>query len=48
MPRSSSLGTRRCSVEHRDRIFVKGYGFFSFAKNMGSNISKNISKKLKW
>ena len=23
------------SVQPRDRIFVKGYGFLSFAKNMG-------------
>ena len=30
----------------RDRIFVKGYGFLSFAKNMGKNIGKNISKNL--
>ena len=34
------------SVEPRDQIFVKGYGFLSFAKNMGRNIGKNISKKL--
>ena len=26
------------SVQPRDRIFVKGYGFLSFAKNMGKNI----------
>ena len=32
------------SVQPRDRIFVKGYGFLSFAKNMGRNISKNIRK----
>ena len=36
----------RYSVQPRDRIFVKGYGFLSFAKNMGKNIGKNISKKL--
>ena len=29
-----------------DRIFVKGYGFLSFAKNMDKNIGKNISKTL--
>ena len=29
-----------------DGIFVKGYGFLSFAKNMGKNIDKNISKSL--
>ena len=34
------------SVQPRDRIFVKGYGFSSFATNMGKNIGKNISKKL--
>ena len=32
------------SVHPRDWIFVKGYGFLSFAKNMGRNIGKNISK----
>ena len=36
----------RDSVQPRDRIFVKGYGFLSFGKNMGKNIGKNISKKL--
>ena len=30
------------SVQQRDRTFVKGYGFLSFAKNMGRNISKNL------
>ena len=35
----------RYSVEPRDRIFVKGYGFLSFARNMGKNISKNFSSK---
>ena len=33
-------------VEPRDRIFVKGYGFLSFAKNMDKNNGKNISKSL--
>ena len=32
------------SVQPRDQIFVKGYGFLSFAKNMGKNIGKNIIK----
>ena len=27
----------RYSIELRDRIYVKGYGFLSFAKNMGKN-----------
>ena len=38
----------RCySGQPRDQIFVKGYGFLSFAKNMGENIGKNISKNLR-
>ena len=37
---------RRYSVQPRDRIFVKGYGFLSFAKNMDRNIGKNICKNL--
>ena len=36
----------RCSVRHRDQIFVKSYRFLSFAKNMVKNFSKNISKNL--
>ena len=32
------------SVQPRRRIFVKRYGFLSFAKNMGKNIGKNIKK----
>ena len=36
----------RYSVRPRDRIFVKGYGFSSFAKNMGRNIGKTIIKNL--
>ena len=31
------------SVQSRDRIFVKGYEFLSFAKNIGKNIGKKIS-----
>ena len=34
------------SLQPRDRIFAKGYGFLSFAKNMSKNIDKNISKNL--
>ena len=33
------------SVQPRDRIFVKGYGFLSFAKNIGKSISKNLGAK---
>ena len=36
----------RHSVQLRDRIFVKGYGFSSFAKNMCKMICKNASKNL--
>ena len=36
----------RYSVQPRDRIFVKGYGFLYFAKNMGRNVGNNISKNL--
>ena len=32
------------SVKPRDRIFVEGYGFLSFSRNMDRNIGKNISK----
>ena len=34
------------SVQPRDQIFVKGYGFLSFARNMSRNIGNNISKNL--
>ena len=33
----------RYSVQPRDQIFIKGYGFLSFARNMGKNISKNLN-----
>ena len=33
------------SVQPRDWIFVKAYGFLSFSKNMGRNISKSVSSK---
>ena len=36
----------RYSVQSRDQIFVKGYGFLSFANNMGKNIGKKISINL--
>ena len=34
------------SVQPSDQMFVKDYGFSSFAKNMGKKIGKNISKNL--
>ena len=41
----------RYSIEPRDRIYVKGYGFLSFAKNAGKfsviNMVKNVLIVLK-
>ena len=34
------------SIERKDRIYVKGYGFLSFAKKMGKNLSDKYSQKL--
>ena len=34
----------RYSVQPRDRIFEKDFGFLSFANDVGKNIGKNISK----
>ena len=36
----------RYSLQPGDRIFLKGYGFMSFAKNIGRNNGKNISQNL--
>ena len=36
----------RYSIEPKDRIHVKGYGFLSFAKNMGKNLSNKFGQKL--
>ena len=36
----------RYSLQPRDRTFVKGYGYLTFAKNMGKNIGKHLSKNL--
>ena len=36
----------RYSIESRDRIYVKGYGFLSFAKNMGKSLSNKYGQKL--
>ena len=36
----------RYSIEPRDRIYVKGYGFLSFAKNMAKSLSDKYSQKL--
>ena len=32
----------RYSIEPRDRIYVKGYGFSSFAKSLSNNCGKNL------
>ena len=36
----------RYSIEPRDRIYLKGYGFLSFAKNIGKNLSNKYNQKL--
>ena len=32
-------------IEQRDRVYVKGYWFLSFAKNIGKNLSNKYSQK---
>ena len=37
-----------CSIEPREKRYVKGYGFLSFAKNMGAHatkIAENLNNK---
>ena len=36
----------RYSIEPRDRIYIKGYGFLSFTKNMGKNLTNKYGQKL--
>ena len=36
----------RYSIEPKYRIYVKGYGFLSFSKNMGKNVSSKYDQKL--
>ena len=36
----------RYSIKPRDRIYVKGYGFLSFAKNIGKSLSNKYEQKL--
>ena len=36
----------RYLIEPRDRRYVKGYGFLSFAESIGKNISSKYSQKL--
>ena len=35
----------RYSIEPRDRTYVKGYGFLSFAKTMGKSLSNKHGQK---
>ena len=36
----------RYSIEPKDRIYVKGYEFLSFAKNIGKSLSSKYGQKL--
>ena len=36
----------RYSIETKDRIYAKGYGFLSFAENIGKNLSNKYDQKL--
>ena len=36
----------RYSIQPRDRIYVKGYGFLLFAKNMSKKLSNKYGQKL--
>ena len=36
----------RYSIQPRDRIYMKGYGFLSFAKNLGKSISNKYGQKV--
>ena len=36
----------RYSIEPKDRIYVKGYGFMSFVKNMNTHLSNKYDQKL--
>ena len=35
----------RYSIEPKDRVYVKGYGFLSFVKNMGKSLSNKYGQK---
>ena len=37
----------RYSIEPRDRVYVKGYGFMSFARSMSNKYGKNLLIQLK-
>ena len=43
----NSHGIKMCySIELRERRYVKDYGFLSFAKTVGKNLSKKYGQKL--
>ena len=46
MTHSSSLAMQHYSVQPRDSIFVKGYRFLFFARDMVENVGKNIIKNI--
>ena len=37
---------QRYSIEPKNRIYVEGYGFLSFVKNMGNSLRNKYSQKL--
>ena len=41
----ASIIKMRYSIKPRDRIYVKGYGFLSFTKNMGKYLSNKYGQK---
>ena len=43
---SFPLYKMRYSIEPKERRYVKGYGFLSFAKNIGRNLSNKYGQKL--
>ena len=42
MTRSSSLATRRYSIQSRARKYVIGYGFLSFVRNLSKKYRKQL------
>ena len=36
----------RYSIENKDRIYGKGYGFLSFVTNIGTHLSSKYGQKL--
>ena len=46
MTPSLSLAVQCYSVQPKDWIYVKGYDFLSFARNIGKNFGKNIRKNV--